>query len=195
MVFGLFKKSTVPTIEQAAAAVSNTEDAISRLYGFPSLTEGRRVRIKFGVCCSVIAIGNSVSSKNSEAFINFSLDAISNSSESIKRIKVSDAFYFTNGYSGEIIDFDQDEFIRKSSIVDSGNTWKNGRGILTQLLDTHGGEGVRRILERRENIFHASSIFLRNIATGKPQGSAEANLRVIETLNQSIRDFLTNGGR
>jgi hypothetical protein len=192
-MFGFFKKERLPTIEAKLAAVRTTEELISRLYGFPTLTEGRRTRTKFAICCTVIAVGHVLKSRNADVFVEQAIDTILKSTETQARIKISDVFHFNNGFKGEILDFSSGTFVGRSRVFETPNTWTNGRGALAEILDAYGGDAVDWLLARSEVLFHASSLLMRELNTGTPTGDSGVDMKIATALNTLIADSFGKG--
>lgn len=192
-MFGFLRKEKAPTIEAKLSAIGATEEQISRLYGFPTLTEGRRTRIKFSICCTVIAVGHLVKNRNAEIFVEKSVDALLKSTETQSRMKISDVFHFKDGHMHEILEFSSETFITRSPIFETSNTWTNGRGALSEMLNAYGRDAVDWLLERHDVIFHASSLLMREMNTGTPYGDSDVDLKVSSILNALIADVFAKG--
>lgn len=187
MVLGFFRKDRRPTVDEKIAELEKYEEEVAKIYGIP-ITNGRRIRIKLAFCCTAVAVGSSLNSGSAKLFVDETLNLAMKSADQIGRLRVSDVFYFPNGYDSSFFNFGEDGFIQLSPHFEQASTWTNGRGILGELLNAYGIEGASWIYERKEQIFHASSLFMRNLATGRSLGSAADDLRIAHITKQILVD-------
>lgn len=170
-MFGLFKKERSLTQLEKLNVLNAYEERISKELGFSTLTNGRRVRIKLAIA-SFLGATLALAGRANEAELASLQNLFLSSADTIEKLRISDVFYFPDGYDNNVFEFNATHFIEASPIFDSPNTWTNGRGIMSQILDVYGPHGLLFILQRQEDfLMEASSLLLITLATGKLNSS------------------------